>query len=185
MQANKKQKPLVFVCHSMGGLVAKQAYILSRQQPQYRRIGTLLRSIFFLATPHRGSDLAETLSRILSVSPGDRPFVGDLHPSSKAIQSINEEFPRYSDDLQLHSFYETQPMQLGLKKGLVVKRDSAILEYWNERATYLDADHRHVCKFESQTSANFRAVRNALAASFNSLIVKPDSVHNWPESIPF
>lgn len=153
----------------MGGLVAKQAYVLSRELQQYERVGILLRSIFFLATPHRGADLAETLSRILSVSPGARPFVGDLHPSSEAIQSINENFPRYSDNLRLHSFYETQPMQLGLKRSLVVKKESAILGYRNERATYLDADHRNVCKFESPNSSNYRAVRNALAASVNLL----------------
>ncbi|KAK5125705.1 hypothetical protein LTR85_011979 [Meristemomyces frigidus] len=176
-------KPLILVCHSMGGLVAKQAYVLSRQLQQYERVGALLRSIFFLATPHRGADLAETLSRILSISPGARPFVGDLHPNSEAIQSINENFPRYSDHLRLHSFYETQPMQLGLKKSLVVKKESAILGYRNERATYLDADHRNVCKFDSPNSSNYRAVRNALAASVNLLraAVGLDKGTSWPE----
>lgn len=149
--------------------MAKRAYILSRQLKEYQQIGTLMRSIFFLATPHRGADLAETLSRVLAVSSGARPFVVDLHPTSKSIQSINEEFPRYSDALDLFSFHETLPMNLGIRKRLVVEKESATLGYDNERTTYLDADHRGVCKFDSRESTNYRSVRNALAATFRSL----------------
>jgi WD40 repeat protein len=156
----------------MGGLVAKEAYVLARETTRYSRVGSSLRSIFFLATPHRGADLAHTLSRILKVCPGTRPSVTDLIPASDAIQAINESFPRYSDKLQLHSFYETMPMHVGsLRKELVVKQESAVMgeKYKNERSTYLDANHRNVCKYESPESSNYRAVRNAIANSLKSL----------------
>jgi pimeloyl-ACP methyl ester carboxylesterase len=169
---NSSQKPLILVCHSMGGLVAKEAYVLARETSQYSRVGSSLRSIFFLATPHRGADLANTLSRILKVCPGTRPSVTDLIPASAAIQAINETFPRYSDRLQLHSFYETEPMHVTpMRKELIVKQESAVMgvSYKNESSTYLAADHRNVCKFESPDSGNYRAVRNAIAASLKSL----------------
>ena len=161
------QTPVVLVCHSMGGLVAKKAFILSKQRPEYERFSTLVRSIFFLATPHRGSNLADTLDKILQVSPGARPFVNDLQPNSVMLEAINEEFPLHSQDLHLFSFYERLPMNFGIKKGLVVPKDSATLGYTNERRTYLDADHRGVCKFDSRESPNYREVRNALSEAFN------------------
>ncbi len=164
-----EEKPMILVCHSMGGLVAKKAYVLSRQHEKYQRFASLVQYIFFLATPHRGADLAEVLSKILRIYTSARPFVGDLHPTSKFIQSINEEFPRYSDELKLFSFYETLPMVFGLKKSLVVPKESATLQYPNERVLYLDADHRGVCKFESPGAHNYRVVRNELAAAVNSV----------------
>ena len=159
--------PLILVCHSMGGLVAKKAFILSKQFPEYNKFSSLVRSIFFLATPHRGSNLADILDKILYVSPGARPFVNDLQPNSVVLEAINEEFSHYCRDLHLFSFYETLPMNFGIKKGLVVPKDSATLGYDNERRVYLDADHRGVCKFESRESPNYRAVRNALMEAFS------------------
>ena len=152
--------------------MAKEAYVLAQETSQYSRVGSSLRSIFFLATPHRGSDLADTLSKILKVCPGTRQSVTDLVPASAAIQDINETFPRYSDRLQLYSFFETVPMQLApFKKELVVKQDSAVMgdKYKNEKSTYLSADHRSVSKYESPECSNYRIVRNAIVASLKSL----------------
>ena len=152
----------------MGGLVAKKAYLLSKQSKEYKRFSGHVQHIFFLATPHRGSNLAEMLSRILQVSAGPRPFVTDLQPNSATIQAINDEFPRFCQDLSLFSFYETLPMTIGMQKKMVVPKESATLGYANERTMYLEANHREVCKFERSDEPNYRAVRNALAEAFNS-----------------
>lgn len=125
--------------------------------------------MFFLATPHRGSNLAEILTRILQVTPGARPFVSDLIPNSSTIQSINDEFPHHCQDLQLHSFYETSAMNFGVKKAIVVPKDSATLGYANERTMYLSGNHREICKFSSQEDPNYLAVRNSLASTLEDL----------------
>ncbi|KAI8304311.1 hypothetical protein K4K59_012834 [Colletotrichum sp. SAR11_240] len=155
--------PLIFVGHSMGGLVIKKAYNLSCQNPAFQSVASRVRAIFFLATPHQGADIANTLSRILALVPGSRPFVNDLLPQSPALQAINEEFPRYSGDLQLFSFYETRAMYYGTGKGLIVEKNCAVMNYANERRTYLDANHRDVARFASPEDSNYLAVRNALA----------------------
>ena len=146
----------------MGGLVIKRAYIMAHQKEEFRPIAHRVRTIIFLATPHRGADLAQLLSKILSLSPGPRPFVRDLHRNSLATQSINDEFPHYSQDLRLYSFYETKPMAYGLGKSLVVEKDAAVLGYANETATYLNANHRDICKYAATTDSNYKIVRNTL-----------------------
>ncbi|KAL8845694.1 MAG: hypothetical protein Q9221_009152 [Calogaya cf. arnoldii] len=125
--------------------------------------------MFFLATPHRGADLAQLLTKILNVTSGQRPFVTDLHRNSLATQSINDEFPQYSRDLQLFSFYETLPTSYGVGKSLVVDKDLAILNYVNERTAYLNANHRDVCKYTNQNDPNYKTVRNALASTIDGL----------------
>lgn len=163
-----QQTPLVFVGHSMGGLVIKRAYILAKQKEVFHKLAERVKAILFLATPHRGADLAHLLSRILNLTSGSRPFVADLHRNSVATQSINDEFPQHCQDLQLYSFYETLPTNYGVGKGLIVDKDLATLGYANERTAYLNANHREVCKYSAQSDSNYQTVRNALASSIDS-----------------
>ena len=142
----------------------KRAYIMARQKEGHEGLARRIKAIIFLATPHRGADLAQLLTKVLNVSPGARPFVKDLHRNSLATQSINEEFPQYCQDLQLYSFYETLPVVHGLSRSLVVEKDAAVLGYPNERSSYLNANHREVCKFTDQNDPNYQTVRNTLAS---------------------
>lgn len=152
----------------MGGLVIKKAYILARQFQEFEPLAHKVSTIFFLATPHRGADLAQLLTRVLSVASGARPFVTDLHRNSLATQSINDEFPQHCKDLQLYSFYETLPTSYGVGKSLIVDKDSATLGYPNERTAYLNANHRDICKYTAPTDPNYLTIRNALAATISS-----------------
>ena len=153
----------------MGGLVIKKAYILAQQFQEFESIAERVRAIFFLATPHRGSDLAALLTRILHVAHGARPFVQDLHRNSLATQSINDEFSHHCQKLQLFSFYETLPINYIIGKGLVVDKDLAVLGYSNERTAYMHANHRDICKYADKKDPNYHTVRNALASVVDSL----------------
>ena len=146
----------------------KRAFILAKQKDEFQSLAERVRTIFFLATPHRGADLAQTLSKILNVSSGPRPFVEDLHRNSVATQYINDEFPQHCHNLQLYSFYETLPTNLGIGKSLVVDKDLATLGYANERTAYLSANHREVCKFNGSADPNYQTIRNAMASAIDS-----------------
>ncbi|KAL8968114.1 MAG: hypothetical protein Q9183_002616 [Haloplaca sp. 2 TL-2023] len=123
------------------------------QKDEYQSLAERFRAIIFLATPHRGADIAQSLSRVLSLSPGARPYVRDLHRNSLATQSINDEFPRYAEHLQLFSSYETLPMTHGIGKGLIVEKDAAVLSYANETATNHAELVPLLCKFIDSRSA--------------------------------
>ncbi|KAH9909774.1 hypothetical protein F4778DRAFT_712649 [Xylariomycetidae sp. FL2044] len=166
-QTQGQKPPLIFIAHSMGGLVVKKAYILGHQEAEFLPIVDRVCSIFFLATPHQGAALAQTLSK-LALLAGARPFVDDLLPQSEMLQSINEEFPRISSKLQLISFYETRPMSIGVSRSLIVEKQCGVMNLPNERRTLLDADHRHVAKFSSPEDSTYLAIRNALATVVNS-----------------
>lgn len=161
------QPRLIFVAHSMGGLVVKKAYIIGHQEPEFRSVVDRVCSIVFLGTPHQGAAIAQTLSRLAALM-GARPFLDDLLPHSPMLQSINEDFPRVADRVQLISFYETRPMSVGGVKALIVEKNSAVMNLANERRTLLDADHRHVAMFSSPNDPAFVTIRNALATIVSS-----------------
>ncbi|KAK3896550.1 P-loop containing nucleoside triphosphate hydrolase protein, partial [Staphylotrichum tortipilum] len=69
---NTNERPIIFVCHSMGGLVCEDALFKSKQrtEPHLSNILRFTYGIAFLGTPHYGSGLAqwaERLSRSLGI----------------------------------------------------------------------------------------------------------------------
>lgn len=71
----KGSRPLVFIAHSLGGLVVREALTLASQQPDDQtstsRYADVFRStvaIMFFGTPHRGADPRSPFHRVLSGS---------------------------------------------------------------------------------------------------------------------
>lgn len=158
--------PIIFVVHSMGGLVVKEAYMQGKDDPTYTSIIEAISSIIFLSTPHRGTNLAETLNRILKVSLVSAPkqFISELASGSQLLQKLNESFRHVADRLQIISFYETRPTAM-LKSTTsiqVLEKESSVLGYPGEISKPLDADHHSVCKYDGPNDPRYIAVRNVL-----------------------
>ncbi len=88
-----------------------------------------MRCIFFLATPHRGSDFAATLNRILGITGilSKRRYINDLTTGSVSIQGVNDEFEKHAHELAIFSFFEGLGTRIGISSALVVEEASAVL----------------------------------------------------------
>lgn len=76
-----KDHPILFVAHSMGGLVVKKAYTLGKQDLPFAGLVSGVVGAVFLATPHRGSQYARTLRNILAAAPisaSPKPYIAAL-----------------------------------------------------------------------------------------------------------
>ncbi|KAL8710362.1 MAG: hypothetical protein Q9225_007304 [Loekoesia sp. 1 TL-2023] len=158
-------RPIIFIAHSLGGLVVKKAYIIGKHDDEYSSILSQIYGILFLATPHRGAQYAKMLNNILSSAPIVAPpkaYVADLDTHSAALQDINEQFRTICHELVLVSFFETLKTSFGLTKILIVEKESGILGYPQETSSPLNADHHSICKFQSPEDANYVNVRNIL-----------------------
>lgn len=164
---DNKGTPLVMIGHSMGGVIIKKVLLLARQDPSHHKLATRIHSMFFLATPHRGADSAQLLSNMLKIAVlhGSKPYVDSLVPKSDAIQVINDGFRHAYQGIQLWSFFETVKTSL----GLIVEKDSAILDLPGERVQLSNADHRHVCKFDDPSDSNYCTLRNAFISTIDSI----------------
>ncbi|KAK7710083.1 hypothetical protein SLS63_013049 [Diaporthe eres] len=166
--------PIIFVAHSMGGLIVKEAYIQGGIDPQYQDLIRNVIAVLFLATPHRGSNFAETLNRILSVSFVSAPkeFVNDMVKNSTTLQRINETFRHVVKGLDIVSLYETRPTRIGFdgNRIMVVEKDSSILGYPGEISKGLDADHHTVCKYGDREDPNYVTVRNFIRTQISNLL---------------
>jgi hypothetical protein len=112
-------------------VTSPQAFVLA-QQDQAHRLAERIRCIFFLATPHKGSDYASVLNRILKISgitgiTSSREYISEISKGSTSARLINEDFGRYASNLPIYSFYETLGTKLGVTSLLIVDKDSAVL----------------------------------------------------------
>ena len=151
-------------------LTSPKTYILAREDPALKDLASRIHTLYFLATPHRGSDLAKTLTNVLKVSYGQKAFVTGLVRNSSLIHSINISFRHYAEDIQLWSFYETFPSNLVLTSALIVDESSGTLGYAKEHISPLNADHRGICKFDLPSDPNYKTLRNAFITTIDGIM---------------
>ncbi|MCJ1398925.1 hypothetical protein MMC11_002126 [Xylographa trunciseda] len=164
-QLNMGQVPIIFVAHSMGGLVVKKALILGQFDQHYKDVVQAVRAVLFLSTPHRGTNLALALNRILTVSifgHSAKQYISELENNSITLQDINEQFRSLAPRLAIISFFETLETTIGPTKMMVLQKESSILGYPDEISKPLNADHHDVCKYTSRRDPSYVSVRDAL-----------------------
>lgn len=82
------QVSIVVVAHSMGGLVFKKAYMQGMLNDEFRPIVSIINAVLFLATPHQGTNLADTLNIILTSSifgHTSKEYIAELARNSPTI----------------------------------------------------------------------------------------------------
>ena len=164
--------------------MVKKAYILGQNDDNYKEIVKSARAVLFLSTPHRGTNLADALNRILTVSVFNhsaKQYIAELKQNSPTLQDINEQFRNIAPRLQIISFFETQQTAVGPKKMMVLEKDSSILGYPGEISKPLDADHHNVCKYASQQDPNYISVRNVLKSLIGKF--REPSLHHRDNSL--
>ncbi|PMD42291.1 hypothetical protein L207DRAFT_485775 [Hyaloscypha variabilis F] len=161
---NGSTRPIVFVCHSLGGILVKKALILAHEHSSdenYRNIVDNTKGIAFLGVPHRGSDAAWWFSFAASSLKGatlgmstHTVLVKDLQKASPALATISKQFVERGRSLQIYTFYETRKLS-GI---VVVDKQSAVLNLPNEKLFPVDANHRTICHIPSAESQEFEAM---------------------------
>lgn len=163
-----KNRPLVFITHSLGGIVVKKALILANEaQEFYGNILQSTRGIIFMGTPHRGSDLVpwtlllSNLINIASLGQGIRKeLLRNIDKDSITLMDISSQFVHRATPLKIMSFTE-QNIERPLTK-LVVPENSAVLGLPNEMIVPLNAHHRGMCRFPSNRCQNYSLVEAAI-----------------------
>jgi hypothetical protein len=110
----------VLVCHSLGGLVAKQmlrAALDRTSSETWRVIGSNIRGVVFLATPHSGAKLASFITSVTALLglPGliARPTqsLRDLESDTPLLDQLSAWYRTAAeeDDIATKTYYETKP----------------------------------------------------------------------------
>lgn len=91
VQRGLGQRPILFVCHSLGGLVAKQVLRRSADADDAgrRSVAEATRAVLFLATPHAGAALATMLDAFRTVF-GTTVSIEDLRAHDAHLRDLGD-----------------------------------------------------------------------------------------------
>ncbi|KAK4164656.1 putative kinesin light chain, partial [Cladorrhinum sp. PSN259] len=168
LEREDEQRPIVFICHSLGGLVVKQALVEAKLDESYKSIFEATCLLAFFATPHQGGNYASVghvaakIARTVLIAPSN-DLLSALKKSSDEATRRFEQARHLSEKCLVISFFEGKPHG---KTGIIVDKRSATLNLsgLREKQVSMEADHSSICKFDSKDSAACRLVLKTIAA---------------------
>jgi hypothetical protein len=91
----EKHRPLIFICHSLGGLVVQKALTLDPNVRGRRQIQDSTTVVIFLGTPHGGSKLANTFATLSFITDSPKSLLKFLSIGSPAREEVTNTFKEY------------------------------------------------------------------------------------------
>jgi PGAP1-like protein len=115
---DEMQRPLIFIAHSLGGIIVKQALTSARVDSKHRSINEHTVGIIFLGTPHRGSETAAYGSLLANIATfvmnKHKPsLVEALKQNSVELLKLTSDFRHELNKYKVVSFYERRPTGIG------------------------------------------------------------------------
>ena len=157
-----KQKNLVFIAHSLGGIVVKDA--LSRSRNETTWIDEILPAtigVIFLGTPHHGSKKASLAKQVMKLAKTfyqdtDTKIIRALEEKSDVLERVTRGFGQVlsAGKIKVHSFQEADKTN-GI---MIVEKHSSAIGYLDETAGTIYADHRNMARFRSDDDRGFQSV---------------------------
>ncbi|KAG9055139.1 hypothetical protein FS842_003036 [Serendipita sp. 407] len=173
-RATDPKRPIIFLAHSLGGIILKKALVLCHgddfgTKGSFRDILVSTFAILFFGTPHSGANgvqLAEWMGRVLSVcmSTNDR-ILKALSRDSSELESIQRLYLPASKQINTIFFYEEYPTPIirGMEE-LIVPRHLAVVQGDSKaRVVVLHADHCQMVKYTGKNDINYRKVVDYLS----------------------
>ncbi|KFY32215.1 hypothetical protein V493_00408, partial [Pseudogymnoascus sp. VKM F-4281 (FW-2241)] len=157
-------RPLIFVVHSLGGLVCKEAILLSQNNPEPHLCDVFKQTagVIFMGTPHRGAWIADWMkipaSGLGVFKSTNKSLMEVLETSNQLLELINVRFwsmirgQRESGRrLEISCFFEELPLPV---VGQIVSKESATLEGYTSVSVH--ANHSDMVKFRTDNDNGFK-----------------------------
>ncbi|KAL9037179.1 MAG: hypothetical protein Q9180_003868 [Flavoplaca navasiana] len=178
------RRPILFVVHSLGGIIVKAALNKSSatQGTRLKDIAPATFGVCFLGTPHRGSSSASLgkiaceISRAMTRRPNTKLLQG-LERNSEMLEQIGDAFAqtmlKSKMALRVYSFREEkETRKYWVFNTMVVEPDSAKIGDPYEEVGSVPANHRQMTKFASSEDIGFKRIAAQLRRWVHEFRVK-------------
>ncbi|KAF8535741.1 hypothetical protein BDD12DRAFT_891916 [Trichophaea hybrida] len=183
----KTNRPIIFIGHSLGGILILQALIECKRNREHTHILDAMHSIIFFGTPHQGMrtyDLEEMVDAESSGYETSRHnLLRQLREGSEFLENQKEDLSYIWEEYKpkIISFYEsvqTPTIKMpGLdsyvgdgKESEMVSRFSAQLYIPTEKRVPVEENHSNMVKFASAEDRTYRTVVRYVKGWVDSII---------------
>lgn len=161
---------VVWLAHSMGGLIVKQLLIDAAQSsdPAYKNLCQNTKAVLFYSTPHAGSALA-TMPRAAAVVLWPSKDVKQLKENSPTLLQMHQLFIKFADSFNWEtiSFAENLPTLITAFKVPVHFVDPYSADLGRGPFYQLPLDHLSICKPATRQSVLYTTVLDVLQRATN------------------
>ncbi|KAA8909379.1 hypothetical protein FN846DRAFT_942526 [Sphaerosporella brunnea] len=176
---SERERPIIFIGHSIGGLVIKQALADARppdHSEEQRRMFNSSAALFFFGVPNKGLNNQNLLSMVKGQK--NETLIRDLQEDSPLLLGAYENFLRgfTFDDCRITSFYETEDTKTAVQQpdgtwkrtGPAIRMVSTSSATWvspNEKVydqLPIEADHSAMVKFYGPSDEIYRTVKSKI-----------------------
>ena len=163
--------PIIFVTHSMGGLLVKEM-LRNAQTFNKQSVIEQTKGIVFLSTPHTGSHLANLVTNI-GIFTRKTISVDELKSHLPQLRQLNEWYRQNVDAMTITTkvYYETKAI-LGI---LVVDPDSANPSIKDVQPTATDDDHISITKPKSPDNLVYKGVSRFIKEQLSTIPKQPEN----------
>jgi pimeloyl-ACP methyl ester carboxylesterase len=158
------ERPIVFITHSMGGLLVKQMirHGLDLGDPRWKAIADQTKGVCFIATPHSGADLANYIKFLATFLA--TVAVSDLKANDSRLMELNQWYRNHAFTRFKSEVYCEKKVTGWKGLGVIVVDDrSADPGLPGVVPIPLDEDHLSICKPDSRESLLYKRVRRFVA----------------------
>ncbi|KAL8901984.1 MAG: hypothetical protein Q9207_004927 [Kuettlingeria erythrocarpa] len=171
---SEPSRPLVFIAHSLGGIVVKEllrrSYGFSDHQRHLHEIFKATSAIIFFGTPHGGADprrvrehLIERVARAAGLTVNEQ-IVNTLLPTSERLRELRDEFGPLArrQNWVVYSFQEQYGVQLLGDRKVVEDVSSCLGNSELEIIQHIASNHMEMCRFSGLHDHEYTKVAAAL-----------------------
>ncbi|KAG4440948.1 hypothetical protein IFR05_003577 [Cadophora sp. M221] len=181
-RSKASKRPIIFVAHSLGGLVVKEALVESKKYEDNAMKSDIyesIKGIVFFGTPHRGSSDAQwgdILRSIASVAfDTNEKLLQTLKPDNELLAKLAKDFQDILDkeSLKICSLLESSGKTgLSIFHGKVVPDFSASFNSRKyEHLDYINNNHMNMCRFTGKEDDGYQSFRTGLEFCMGDLPV--------------
>ncbi|XP_063634467.1 protein SERAC1 [Cydia splendana] len=160
-----RNTPIVWLAHSMGGLIVKQVLNVAAQSqdPQANKLCECTKAVFFYSTPHKGSAFA-TMPRAAAAVLWPSTDVRQLQENSPVLLDIHQLFLKYADryNWETISFAESLPTLVTAFKVPVKFVEAESADLGRGPFYKLPVDHLCICKPATRQSILYTILLDVL-----------------------
>ncbi|KAF8526905.1 hypothetical protein BU17DRAFT_82347 [Hysterangium stoloniferum] len=176
-----KDRPMIFIAHSMGGIILKFALLYANGHhdghvAENKSFSEATKGILFIGTPHQGTSgitAAESFVKIYTMNGEvDQTLRQHLVANSETLQDQLADYCSISDKYITKFFYEIYKSKLPKDRPqvLVPKFSAVVPGAVNAEPLGLYKDHLHLVKFTSPEDDDYNAVVTAIVLMIRKIL---------------
>ncbi|KAK4443582.1 Inversin [Podospora aff. communis PSN243] len=180
--AEERCRPILFVAHSLGGIVTKEALRVSRGygsvHPHLHAVFEATIGVMFFGTRHAGADPRNFLHHVLTASAlalgaqVNQKIVSALMPGAEVLARLKDDFSMmcHEKNRRIYSFQEEYGVSMLLGTQVVDDQSSCLDDPIIETKQRISSNHMDMCRFSVPQDPEYWKVDAALTLIIGAIV---------------